>query len=131
MPPAVRNLIHEVQPEAARVLLLETRFSDLHALCFRRLLHGDRDRVLAGPHGDTDRIDSIAKTSMSHRVGDDLRNGQLHVAHPGLQLQDTKAGHAGSRYGSRFGTRDDFDLVLGEGLVFHPLPVVGTPAPST
>jgi len=129
--PAVGDLIHEVEPEAARVALLEAGFYDPHALCDRRLLHRDRDRVLAAPYGDANCIDALAKTSMPDRVRDDFRDGQLHVEHPGLELQDTKTGHAGSRDGSRFGTRDDFDLVLGEGLVFHLLPLVRTPTLST
>jgi len=129
--PAVRNLIHEVQSEAARVALLEARFYDPHAFCDRRLLHRDRDRVLGAPHGDANCIDALLKVSMPDRVGDDLRHGQLDVSDPGLELQDSELGYPSSRNGSRFRARDDFDLTLSQGLVFHLLPLDLTPTLST
>jgi len=120
--PAICNLIDESQTEAAGVLFLEARLCHAHILCDRRLLDRDRDRVGARVHGDMNGIDVLAKTPMPDRIGHHFGDGELHVAYPMLELEETELLDAGSRQGSRFRTRNDVDLVIGGAFVFHPYP---------
>jgi len=112
MPPAVRNILDQVQTEPAWIWVIEGRLRDVHTGCHRPLLHRNRDGVFADLDGDADGIDAFAKPGVTDSVGDDFRQSELDVIRPLAELQRAEFGDSGAYLGGSCRTRDDFDLAF-------------------
>jgi hypothetical protein len=105
--------------------VIEARFRDVRTVCHRRLLHRNHDGVLAGLDGDADGIDALAEPTVADALVTISESASWTSSVPWRSCS-TPSSATGSCLGGSCRTRDDFDLVFDEGLVFHPFAVVRT-----